>query len=45
MSKLDLRFKLLYDAKVIDEDTYNKIFADKVNVFNCMGKLKKLRKY
>lgn len=25
-------------------DTYNKIFADKVNVFNCMGKLKKLRK-
>ncbi len=25
MSKLDLRFKLLYDAKVIDEDTYNKI--------------------
>lgn len=24
-------------------DTYNKIFADKVNVFNCMGKLKKLR--
>lgn len=24
-------------------DTYNEIFADKVNVFNCMGKLKKLR--
>jgi hypothetical protein len=25
-------------------DTYNSIFADKVNIFNCMGKLKKLRK-
>ena len=25
-------------------DTYNSIFADKVNIFNCMGKLKQLRK-